>query len=309
MTNSIFWVETANTPFAMLNTVPVNYKKSLAQSAFAQAYFQELLFNYMDALNMLYVASTRTRKHLYISSPGHAAAKEEQFNIAGDLIRVPLQTYASELNADFDGKSLLIDEPVLKLQESPTAVMPGSQRFTSVTWNFESYPLSDRLNEALKDSKVFEQLDLLSGNTSQRRGIILHEVLARVNNIKDLAPAFKQMHTEGFFRKAEQAELLELAESVLTNPELKALLDKPYTSFNEQTIISSNGESYRPDKVLIGDNEVVVIDFKFTGQPSRAHYKQVDEYRELLAEMGYQNIDAYLYYAYLKELKAVNQTV
>jgi hypothetical protein len=114
------------------------------------------------------------------------------------------------------------------------------------------------------------------------------------------------MHTEGFFRKTEEAELLELAQSVLSNPELKVLLDKPYTSFNEQTIISGAGESYRPDKVLIGIDQVVVIDFKFTGKPSQAHYKQVNDYRALLMEMGYQNIDAYLYYGFLKELVPVN---
>jgi ATP-dependent exoDNAse (exonuclease V) beta subunit len=291
----------------MLNTAPVNYKKSLGQSAFGQAYFKELLFNYMDALNMLYVATTRTRKHLYISSPGCAAAKEEQFNLAGDLIRVPLQTFVSELNAQFDGETLLIDEPVVKVSGKTPEPETAPGRFSSETWNFETYPLSGRLNEALKDKKVFEQLDLLSGNTSQRRGIILHEVLARVNDINDLPAALKQMHTEGLFRKTEEAELLGLAQSVLSNLELKALLDKPYKSFNEQTIISSKGESYRPDKVLIGENQVVVIDFKFTGQPSAAHYKQVDEYRDLLLEMGYTNIEAYLYYGFLKELKAVSK--
>ena len=309
MTNSIFWVDTANTPYSMLNTVPVNYKKSLAQSAFAQAYFKELLFNYMDALNMLYVAVTRTRKHLYISSPGQAATKEEQFNIAGDLIRVPLQTYVSELNAEFDGAALLVDEPVVKVGKNELAKVPDSGRFTSATWNFSTYPLSDRLNEALNDKTVFEQLDLLSGNTSQRRGIILHELLARVNNVSDLPEALKQLHTEGLFRKAEETELQSMAESVLTNPDLKALLDKPYASLSEQTIISSSGESYRPDKVLIGENQVVVIDFKFTGQPNANHYKQVDDYRKLLMEMGYQNIEAYLYYGYLKELRAVNSAV
>lgn len=308
MTNSIFWVETADTPYAMLNTAPVNYKKSLGQSAFAAAYFKELLFNYMDALNMLYVATTRTRKHLYISSPGYKPGKEEQFNLAGDLIRVPLETFVSELKAEFDGETLLIDEPVIKVSVGERRE-DVSNRFTSENWMFDSYPLSDRLNDALTDKKVFEQLDLLSGNSSQRRGIILHEVLARVNDIADLPSAFNQMHTEGFFRKTEEAELLELAQSVLSNPELKVLLDKPYTSFNEQTIISGAGESYRPDKVLIGIDQVVVIDFKFTGKPSQAHYKQVNDYRALLMEMGYQNIEAYLYYGFLKELVPVNATL
>jgi len=60
---------------------------------------------------------------------------------------------------------------------------------------------------------------------------------------------------------------------------------------------------------LIGEDQVVVIDFKFTGQPNASHYKQVDDYRKLLIEMGYQNIEAYLYYGYLKELRMVDTAV
>lgn len=304
MSNSVFWVNTANTPYAMLNSVPVNYKKTLGQSAFGKAYFEELLFNYMDALNMLYVATTRTKKHLYITAPGQVAGKSDQFTMAGDLIRLPLATHATELNVDFSNDEFIIDEPVerkvtkRKLEETDT-------RFTEKQWSFHSYPISNRLNDALTDKKVWEQIDLLSGNTYQRRGIILHEVLARVDHIKDLEVTVKQMQCEGWFRKAEEKEILEMAESVLLQPDLQALLAQSYVSFNERTIIDSKGDSYRPDKVLLGDDKIVIIDFKFTGEPKPQHYKQVDEYRNLLHEMGYKNIDAYLYYGYLKELKAV----
>ena len=305
MANSIFWVEASNTPYSMLNSVPVHYKKSLGQSAFAKAYFEELLFNYMDALNMLYVATTRTRSHLYISAPAQVSGKDDQFTLAGDLIFHPLKVHGGELNAEFDEAELLIDEPVVKKVKKEEAVMGNSDRFTEKKWSFGSYPLSNRLEDALTDKKVFEQLDLLSGNSAQRRGVILHELLSRVSNVDKLADALEKMQSEGFFRKAEEPDIRELAESVLLQPDLQALLEKPYQNLSEQTIISSTGDSYRPDKVLIGANEVVIIDFKFTDEPKPAHYKQVEEYRYLLSEMGYKDIQAYLYYGYLKELKAV----
>jgi len=304
MTNGIFWVDTANTPYAMLSSAPVHYKKSLGQSAFAKAYFEELLFNYMDALNMLYVATTRTRNHLYISAPGQVTGKDEQFTLSGDLIYSPLKLYSSELQAEFDGESFLIGQQVAS---SPKKLKQEDEnsRFSEGEWAFTEYPLSGRLAETLSDKKVFEQLDLLSGNTLQRRGIILHELLSRANNTEQLPVALKNMQQEGWFRQAEEVEILTLAESVLLQPDLKSLLAKPYQSLSEQTIISNTGDSYRPDKVLIGENEVVIIDFKFTGEPKPSHYKQVEEYRYLLTEMGYSNISAYLYYGYLKELKAV----
>ncbi|WP_207428401.1 exodeoxyribonuclease V subunit beta [Pedobacter sp. SYSU D00535] len=305
MSNSIFWVDALHTPYSMLNSVPVHYKKSLGQSAFAKAYFEELLFNYMDALNMLYVATTRTRNHLFISAPAQVSGKDDQFSLAGDLIFRPLQTYASELNVEFDEVELLIDEPVVKEIRSAGTKAENDDRFIEKKWSFSSYPLSNRLEDALTDKKVFEQLDLLSGNTSQRRGIILHDLLSRVRITEELPDVLKKMQAEGLFRQSEEKEILDLAESVLLQPDLKALLEKPYESLSEQTIINGRGESYRPDKVLIGKDEVVIIDFKFTGEPKPQHYDQVDAYKGLLAEMGYKNIKAYLYYGYLKELKAV----
>ena len=305
MANSIFWVETEETPFAMLQSVPVHYKKSLGQSAFAKAYFEELLFNYMDALNMLYVATTRTKNHLYISAPGQVAGKDDQFSLAGDLIFHPLKFYASDLNTEFDESTFIIDQPIQR-QGPGNQAKAQDTRFSETTWSFESYPLSNRLGDALADKKFYAQLDILSGNTQQRRGIILHDLLSRVKKVADLPAVLNKMYQEGLFRKTEETEILQLAESVLLHPQLKALLDKPYENLNEQTIISGFGESYRPDKVLIGEDEVVIIDFKFTGEPKAQHYTQVDEYRSLLAEMGYKNVSAYLYYGYLKELKAVN---
>jgi len=302
--NSIFWVDTMDTPYAMLNSAPVHYKKSLGQSAFAKAYFEELLFNYMDALNMLYVAATRTRSYLYISAPGQVSGKDDQFSLAGDLIFYSLRNSAG-LQAEFDGEQFVIDEPITRKEIKKADDTGTGKNSATKNWSFHTYPLSGRLDEALTDSKVYEQIDLLSGNTQQRRGIILHEILSRANTFESLDTVITQLQLGGLFRKTEEAEIRGLAESVLLQPELKVLLEKPYQSFNEQTIINSRGQSYRPDKVLIGKDEVVIIDFKFTGEPRPQHYKQVEEYRDLLLEMGYNNISAYLYYGYLKELKAV----
>ncbi|MBE7177722.1 MAG: UvrD-helicase domain-containing protein, partial [Mucilaginibacter polytrichastri] len=68
--NSVFWVETGETPYSRIGSAPVSYTKELGNTLFQKAYAEELLSNYMDALNMLYVAVTRTRFHLYITAPG-----------------------------------------------------------------------------------------------------------------------------------------------------------------------------------------------------------------------------------------------
>lgn len=311
--NNIFWVPTAETPYAMLQSVPVNYKKSLGQSAFAKAYFEELLFNYMDALNMLYVATTRTRYHLYVTAPAFAEGKTEKLSMAGDLIYGALTNVANDpenklrhFEEDFDGANLMMEEAIPDKAQVDKPNQAGAERFSEQDWRFETYPLSNRLNDAVTDNKVWEHLDLLSGNNAQRTGVILHELLAQTTTVEALPDILFKMQQNGLFREAEKEKILALATSVLEQPELRALLKKPYTSFNEQTIINRLGESYRPDKVLVGENEVVIIDFKFTGEPKPAHQKQLAEYRRLLQEMGYFHINAWLYYGYLKQLVPLN---
>src|SRR5690606_26949315 len=66
MTNGDFWIDTAGSPFEILGKIPVKYAKIVGQSIFYKQYYEEMLFNYMDALNTFYVATTRAIQHLYI---------------------------------------------------------------------------------------------------------------------------------------------------------------------------------------------------------------------------------------------------
>ena len=67
--NNLLWVNTHHTPFTQLPILPVNYSKTLAQSQFAAAYFEEQVLTAMDSLNMLYVAFTRARRRIYGWAP------------------------------------------------------------------------------------------------------------------------------------------------------------------------------------------------------------------------------------------------
>ncbi len=296
MPNSIFWVDTQGTPYEKLQSVPVNYKKALGKSAFSKAYFEELLFNLMDALNMLYVATTRTRNHLYITAPGQGK-NDCKTSMVGDLILEALKKPVAGLNASFIEENFVLDEPIAEKVSVKTA---SAQKI-----RLKKYPVSQRLSQALAGKKVWGKLDLLSGDAAQHKGIILHELLARTMELTKLPKVINEMQQEGLIREAEKEGIKLNALSVLQNKDLKALLSKPYQDLSEQTIIDSKGESYRPDKVLIGNDEVLIIDFKFTADQRPEHFTQVKAYRKLLTEMNYRNVKSYLYYGFLQELVAV----
>ena len=64
---------------------------------------------------------------------------------------------------------------------------------------------------------------------------------------------------------------------------------------NETEILMIDGKVMRPDRVLIKDNNAVIIDYK-TGNEKEEHKKQVDNYAEVLKQMKYGNIEKYLLY-------------
>ena len=233
---------------------------------------------------------------MYITAPGQGK-NDCKTSIVGDLILEALQKPIAGLNASFTDENFILDEPVAE-KVSVKTVSAGKIQL-------KKYPVSQRLSQALASKKVWSKLDLLSGDAAQHKGIILHELLARTMELSKLPKVINEMQQEGLIREAEKEEIRLNALSVLQNKDLKALLSKPYQNLSEQTIIDSKGESYRPDKVLIGNEEVLIIDFKFTADQRPEHFTQVKSYRKLLTDMNYRNVKSYLYYGFLQELVVV----
>lgn len=288
-TNSIFWVPAAGTPYAALRQIPLKYTAALGQSAVSVAYYEELLYNQMDALNMLYVATTRTKEFLYISCMGKKSAGLTNM---GDLIALMLQDELSE-----EGQ-FLIDEavPLKATRTKPAGYTPVG---------FSTYPVSDRLTAVFDAGLQSKKIEMLLDDTTGREGSILHEVLARADNEAALPAALEQLLEEGLFKAGELETFRNQAILVLGHPALSALLGQSTIIRNEKSIIAANGKSYRPDKVLFSADQVIVIDYKFTAKKSRNHIQQVQGYRELLLQMGYPKVSTYLFYARMGELDLV----
>jgi len=92
---------------------------------------------------------------------------------------------------------------------------------------------------------------------------------------------------------------------VLQHPELSRLLHQSGHSIIEKNIIDVNGRIRRPDRILIKDDSVVLLDYKFTLEQSDKHVEQILRYKDLLKQMGYNHVQPYLFYATKKELKMV----
>lgn len=73
----ILWCKPETKPFNRLHLVPVRYSQSLGNTIFAEDYFRERLHAFIDNLNTLYVAFTRSKDELIVLAPRPKKIKEE----------------------------------------------------------------------------------------------------------------------------------------------------------------------------------------------------------------------------------------
>ncbi|QNL51127.1 UvrD-helicase domain-containing protein [Olivibacter sp. SDN3] len=310
-----FWVSTTNTRYEILQSVPVKYNANkIGKSSLFRAYYEEMLFNYLDALNMLYVATTRTIRELYISIPDETTST----TLIADLLLNVLKQYGHELHITYkDSISFPEETPSFTPKTSGTIAktIKESLKFWQSEndwyWSLNQYPISEHLNKALDSKKIRADLLLLGEQDNHiRLGLILHEILSKAERQAEIETLLIKMQTEGLIKREEIPLLKKQASLIFENTALRKLLEKNYPSLNEQSIIDITGNVFRPDKVLIGPAETVLLDFKFTGKKNnqivhKEHIKQVQTYTQLLQEMGYPNVRGYLFYAFFNTLVSV----
>ncbi len=286
--NGNFWVDTQDTPYALLGKVPVKYKNDLAKSSLFKAYFEEMLFSYMDALNTLYVATTRTRRHLYITAPGKKGEEPVKSLIAGDLLMEVLAGPGS----DFADAAAHVPEATL---QPPPA--------TDGAWSFDHYLGTQRIQEELARPEQVAELDVVRLDAAKRQGQLLHQLMAApITGEQDIAQQVEALYRRGLCLAEERDEVHRIALATWNHPALQALFAKGYAHRDERDIILPTGRTLRPDKVLVGPGETIVLDFKFTQHEDEAHLKQVVDYQLLLREMGMPDVKGYVFYGELGKL-------
>src|SRR5690606_1923077 len=161
----------------------------------------EMLFNYMDALNTLYVATTRTRRHLYITAPGIKGADEISTLVAGDLLLEVLQHHADGLGVAFD-HGIRYGEPAADAERPD-----GDVENPEGSFSLDHYPTSGRLKAELVRPEMHAELDLVRREAARRHGQLLHELMATVAGVDGLDAALDSLHARGVVRGDERAEL------------------------------------------------------------------------------------------------------
>ncbi|NJK96303.1 MAG: Dna2/Cas4 domain-containing protein [Bacteroidales bacterium] len=92
---------------------------------------------------------------------------------------------------------------------------------------------------------------------------------------------------------------------LLVNPEVNNWFTNDWEVKAEAEILLKTGLMKRPDRIMIGKNNVIVVDYKFGEKEEEAHNRQVLNYKNKLRQMGYKNVEAYLWYVFQNKIITV----
>ncbi len=303
--NQLVWCTAPEKPYNALSLIPVNYSSTMAESVYRQDYLHERLQLWVDNLNLLYVAFTRAGKNLILWS------KKSQKGTMSELLANTLPQVAKQGVGSWDEEAGIYECgklcPSESKENSPAGKQPEpinilSRKPIKLPVHMESMLHEIEFRQSNRSADFIAGID--EAESSQRfmnRGRLLHTLFSAIETEEDIDDAISQLVFEGIIGRTEtEEEIRELTERAFSSPQVKDWYSGNWRLFNECDIIwQENGElrTRRPDRVMMRNGEIVVVDFKF-GKPNKKYNKQVRGYMQLLARMGYpqESIKGYLWY-------------
>jgi ATP-dependent exoDNAse (exonuclease V) beta subunit len=234
----------------------------------------------LDALNLFYVACTRAIAHLHIIC---STSSRRKFN--HHLLPV-----WNSLNDDLkEGGCAEWGEAARKVESNLDSDNGIELR------SMYSYPERNKLDYA-----PLQHVDLNDPSHPVVAGELVHNLLAEVKKVEDLDQVLNKARVrypgfEDFFEKLKSQ-----IENTLFGAELRYLFEQDRV-LNERDFADKHGNIHRPDRVVVMENEVVVLDYK-TGEEALQHHEQVLQYKLLVSEVFDKPAKGYLAYLDLNKI-------
>jgi ATP-dependent exoDNAse (exonuclease V) beta subunit len=297
----MMWCVPAEAPFDRLKLVPVNYSAVLAESIYRTDYLNERLQLWVDNLNLLYVAFTRAGKNLI------AWGRKDDRNSISELLARVLEEETGEASGDADADDCFefgTPCPSAQVERVPNGIHVKMQ---SLHPDIE-FRQSNRSADFIAGIDEEE-----SPRRFMQRGRLLHTLFSAIETEADIDAAVDRLCFEGIIsRKEAEEEIRALTRRAFALPPIKAWYSGEWQLFSECDIIWREQDGLhtrRPDRVMMKDGAIVVLDFKF-GKPHSAYAAQVQSYLNLLVRMGYSpdRMTGYLWYVEQNRIERIDRT-
>ena len=299
----------------------VTLSKSSESTLFAEHYHKENFLQQVDNINTLYVAMTRavSGMHIIAKTPSSKFLSSCDGKIPDSFSDFSQMLYwfaacsgivkgitrtDSEGMVRFDVGEMPDFNAVREEEDKVEMFNVGEgEEYPSFALNPEL--ISDegevldvcergRLRFSAEASEFF-----LYGNdyaSSDRiKGVVLHDILAGVAVSSDLHSAVVRAVASGEMSEEDAVQAEELLAEKIASVSDYGWFDPHVKTFNEVEMADTDGQIYRPDRVVLKDGKVTVIDYKF-GEHNPKYLRQVRRYADMWRRMGYDDVSAYIWY-------------
>jgi len=268
----------------------VNLSKAAEDSAFAKDFRDEWLYQSVDAINMMYVATTRARLGMTI--------------ISG---KVSADSFSSLLSEYAQGVDKTLGMPCIYKEDDDSK---EDKKKLPCPMEYNVHPLGERLgirpyaaDYFLQENNEYKELRPVT------RGVVLHDILARIEVPSDLPAAVRSAVEGGLLAESSYEQVLALLGNALAlHPEFfpqdaSGRLPEGYKVYREVSVLCPEGYQIRPDRVVVSpDGHVTIVDYKF-GKDDTEYTEQIHSYADAYQKMGYSTVEAKLWFVFKNYLR------
>jgi len=276
------WCKPDVAPFSDMKILPLKFEASLSKTIFVMDYLHEKIMSYIDNLNLLYVAFTRAKKALFISTPQQ---KKEGLNDVKDLIYNVIR-----LNDHWNNETMCFEfgeltAKTLKKEEKHIEYLCAHNRRT---WD---------------DTPHITQNSAYYVSDKRLKGRLLHDIFRYIVSADDLERCLNTMIADGRLTETERTQFADTVRRALDHPVVSHWFSPDVQVKTEAEILLPDGSTARPDRIVFDGEQVHVIDYKFGEFESEKNRQQVMRYTEHLRRMGYASVKGYLWYVTLNKVE------
>ena len=173
-------------------------------------------------------------------------------------------------------------------------------------WELTNVQSSD-WREKVKISEVYKK-HWVEGTylESIEYGNAVHATLGLMDIPEDLDKALEKLLKSGQIKLSWESKIKEEVQNLMKNEIVSKWFNGSGVLKKEETIITKEGGFLIPDRVILYNHKAIVVDYK-TGNKEKKHIDQINQYEEVLNEMGYDEVEKYLLYTKDVEILKIDE--
>lgn len=304
--------------------VPLKNDSLMQSSSYVDAYMQDHLEQKAESLNMLYVALTRAAERLFIYVPLQYTKDGPKLDTnVGGLILSKFPNLLDKVQEEWDNYSeghcvatysVGSSKMVKKDADSETKSMnPFRFEEVSTTHVAELFPQNSNIEFCQsQESLQYALWGVKKGEERVRRkefGTLCHDVLEHVAVRSDLEYVLQDFRDRAIIEDDDMlSEVSSLINRAWKNEQMCDWFSGRWQLLREEAmlaIIEDKAIEKRMDRVMILEDEAIVLDYKFGYGDKDDYHDQVRLYMQLMRELGYKKVRGYLWFAHRAQLVEV----